>query len=526
MGGYYTHDEIIEHLVDLSEDYPDIVSNLEYLGDSHEGRAIYAIKISDNPNLDEDEPQVLYTGLHHSREPMSYMNLFYYMYWLVENYNNDIEATALVNNREMWFIPMVNPDGLVYNQEINPNGGGMQRKNHRETCSSNDNQYEWDGIDLNRNYGYQWGFNDEGSSPDPCSQTYRGTAPFSEPETQIIRDFVDEHNFLITLNYHSYGNLLIHPLGYIPGLLPPEPDLSIFREFGNEMTMYNNYLMGTGIETVGYTVNGEACDWMYAEKDIYAYTPEIGLWSDGFWPSSDRILPLAEENLHPNKFVSWAVGSKYKIQFNVDEDFYIQGQTYDLSYRIKNQGLGNSIGSVTVNIESSIFENEQIILNDLDSWEIYEGSISITIPSYLGGGSIVELTISVHDDIDYTFNEAVNLLIGEPELLFSDDAENGMNNWITSEWGLSQDEFEGNYSFSDSPQGDYLGDWSISTMSLQTPLDFSDVSDAYLQITSKWIIEEGWDWAQVLASMNGQDWVPLQGSYMSRWKWTRGSNFK
>ena len=128
MGGYYTHDEIIEHLVDLSEDYPDIVSNLEYLGDSHEGRAIYAIKISDNPNLDEDEPQVLYTGLHHSREPMSYMNLFYYMYWLVENYNNDIEATALVNNREMWFIPMVNPDGLVYNQEINPNGGGMQRK--------------------------------------------------------------------------------------------------------------------------------------------------------------------------------------------------------------------------------------------------------------------------------------------------------------------------------------------------------------------------------------------------------------
>ena len=515
MGGYYTHDEIIDHLVELSEEYPQIVSNLEYLGDSYEGRGIYAIKLSDNPNIDEDEPEVLYTGLHHAREPMSYMNLFYYMYWLVENYNIDDEATSLLNNREMWFIPMVNPDGLVYNQEISPNGGGMQRKNHRNTCSNNDDQYDWDGIDLNRNYAYQWGFDDEGSSPDPCSQTYRGTNPFSEPETQIIRNFIENHNFLITLNYHSYGNLLIHPLGYIPGLLPPEPDLSIFREFGDEMTMYNNYLMGTGIETVGYTVNGEACDWMYAEKGIYAYTPEIGMWSDGFWPSSDRILPLAEENLHPNKFVSWAVGSKYKIYMNFEEDYYIQGQTYSFSYRIKNQGLGDANGSVSINIESPIFDNEQITLDNLDSWQIYEGSKSFSIPNSLLGGSMVPLTISVHDDVEYLFSEVVQILIGEPEVIFSDNAENGMNNWETDDWGLSQNQFSGNYSFSDSPQGEYIGNWSSSSMTLQYPLNFSEVSDAYLQIAAKWAIEQGWDWAQVLASVDAQNWIPLQGNYMS-----------
>ena len=80
MGGYYTHDEIIEHLVELSQNYSHIVSNLQYLGDSLEGRPIYAVKFSDNPNDDENEPQVLYTGLHHAREPMSYMNLFYYMH--------------------------------------------------------------------------------------------------------------------------------------------------------------------------------------------------------------------------------------------------------------------------------------------------------------------------------------------------------------------------------------------------------------------------------------------------------------
>ena len=77
MGGYYTHDEVVEHLVELSEDYPNVVSELQYLGESYEGRPIYAVKLSDNPNSDENEPEVLYTGLHHAREPMSYMNLFY-----------------------------------------------------------------------------------------------------------------------------------------------------------------------------------------------------------------------------------------------------------------------------------------------------------------------------------------------------------------------------------------------------------------------------------------------------------------
>jgi len=515
MGGYYTHDEVVEHLVELSEDYPNVVSELQYLGESYEGRPIYAVKLSDNPNSDENEPEVLYTGLHHAREPMSYMNLFYYMYWLVENYNIEDEATALLNNREMWFIPMVNPDGLVYNQGINLNGGGMQRKNHRNTCSSNDDQYDWDGIDLNRNYSYQWAFDDEGSSPDLCSQTYRGSAPFSEPETQIIRDFVEDHDFPIVLNYHSYGNLLIHPLGYIAGLLPPEPDLSIFREFGDEMTMYNNYLMGTGIETVGYTVNGEACDWMYGQHGIYAYTPEIGMWSDGFWPPSDRILPLAEENLHPNKFVAWAVGSKYKVNMTFEEDFYIQGESYNFNYNIKNQGLENANGLVLINIESPIFENEQIMLTALDSWGIYSGSKSFSIPSNTIGGSMIPVIISVNDDLGFEFTETYNILVGQPDLLFSDDAESGMGNWNTDSWGLSQNEFAGNYSFADSPQGDYVGDWGSSEMTLNSPLDFSEVAVGYLQITSKWAIEEGWDWAQALGSTDGQNWIPLQGDYMS-----------
>ena len=76
-----------------------------------------------NPNLDEDEPEMLYTGLHHAREPMSFMNLYYFIYWILENYNIDERATQILNTREMWFIPIINPDGYEYNRSIAPNGG-------------------------------------------------------------------------------------------------------------------------------------------------------------------------------------------------------------------------------------------------------------------------------------------------------------------------------------------------------------------------------------------------------------------
>ena len=118
MGGYYTFDEIEENLDELSNECSNIITDKISIGQTLEGRDIWAIKISDNPNQDEDEPEVLYTGLHHAREPMSYMNLFYYMHWLCENYGIEQEATEILNTRELWFIPAINPDGLVYNEEI------------------------------------------------------------------------------------------------------------------------------------------------------------------------------------------------------------------------------------------------------------------------------------------------------------------------------------------------------------------------------------------------------------------------
>ena len=562
MGGYYTHQEIVDHLEELSSEYPSLVSSLQIIGQSLEGRDIYAVKLSDNPNIDENEPEVLYTGLHHAREPMSYMNLFYYMYWLVENYDTDELASGILNNRAVWFIPCVNPDGLIYNQEYAPNGGGMQRKNHRETCSNDNNQSNWDGIDLNRNYSYQWGYDDQGSSPDPCSQTYRGTNSFSEPETQAIRNFIQNHNFLATFNYHSYGNLLIHPYGYIPGLLPPEPDLSIFREYGEEMTKYNNYLMGTGIETVGYTVNGEADDWFYGEENIFAYTPEIGNSNDGFWPSSDRILPLAEENLYPNQFLSLIVGSRYDVEINgSNNNSFLPGEEYSLSVYINNSGLGNSNGDVYVDIVSTsndvIFEQDNFIISGIDARteveldELFQFQINEN-----PNNGVEQLIVSVYDEDGIISRASTGIVVGEPIMYLSeyfnndsgwtvgsasDDATSGIwergipsatyyEGTIVQPGGDSND--EGSYCFitGNDIQNDNVGydDVDGGKTSLVSPIfNLSQFESAFISY-EKWYSNNVGDnpnndsFQFQVSNNSGTDWIDVENTNVTNnyWEWS------
>ena len=421
MGGYYTFQEIEENIDELIFLYPNIISQKISIGLSLEGRNIWALKVSDNPNINEQEPQALYTGLHHSREPMSYMNLFYFMHWLGENYETDLLAQHLVNNRELWFIPAINPDGLVYNETIAPGGGGMQRKNTRDTCSGTPI-----GVDLNRNYGYLWGYDNEGSSPDGCNETYRGTSPFSEPETQAVRDFVNQHDFKINFNYHSYSDLLIYPFGYEYENNAPQEDIDIFIEYGQDMVQYNGYTLGTGPDLL-YPVNGDACDWMYGEANIFSYTPEIGSNSDGFWPATQRILPLAQENLYPNQVLALNAGSKYDVNISIDSESFNSNNVYPLFISIMNRGLSDSNGAVQVEIISSdnlVFELNEITLNGLDSREYIDlGDISyFELSNQSASGSIETITVNVYDN-DYYYSDSIEILIGEPISYIFDDFE-------------------------------------------------------------------------------------------------------
>jgi hypothetical protein len=205
MGAYKSLDEINQAVDDMIAAYPDIVSAKVSIGTTLEGRDMWAVKISDNPNVDEDEPELFYSAAIHAREVITPEILLYFMNHLTQQYGIDPEATDLVNNREMWFVLVNNPDGYYYNEVIAPGGGGMWRKNRR---NNGDGSF---GVDLNRNFGYMWGYDDEGSSPIPSDPTYRGSAAFSEPESQNLRDFIAAHDFVLTIYYHSYSNLIICP---------------------------------------------------------------------------------------------------------------------------------------------------------------------------------------------------------------------------------------------------------------------------------------------------------------------------
>src|SRR5262245_25584780 len=174
MGGYHTLAEVEAILDSFHTQFPALTTAKWSLGKSVENRDVWAIKISDHPGTDENEPEVRIDSLHHAREPVSMEMTLFFMDWLLTNYGTDPLATYLVDEREIYLVPIVNPDGYEYNRQTNPQGGGLWRKNRRNNGGGSF------GVDLNRNYSYQWGGN--GSSGDSNSETYRGPSPFSEPE--------------------------------------------------------------------------------------------------------------------------------------------------------------------------------------------------------------------------------------------------------------------------------------------------------------------------------------------------------
>lgn len=296
MAGFYTLKEVEAKLDELYEKYKKtgLITKKKSIGKSYEKRDIYFVKISDNATKDESkvEPQVLYTALTHAREPAGMMTVIYFMHYLLENYETDQRVKNIVDNKELFFIPVVNPDGYAYNEKTNPNGGGMLRKNRN-------------GVDLNRNFGPEdlWDYPNGGSGTSEWSSTYRGKAPFSEPEAKAFFDFIMAHNFKTNLNYHTYSNLLIYPWG-----IKDETADSRFITMAKEMTKINGYRTGTAPGLL-YAVRGVTDDSFYKAKGVFAMTPEVGSRSDGFWPRASRIFPLAQENLEMNLLLAEYAGT-------------------------------------------------------------------------------------------------------------------------------------------------------------------------------------------------------------------------
>jgi hypothetical protein len=302
MGGFPTFTEALAIMDSLHQLYPSITTGRDSIGNTYEGRAIWAMKISDNPDQDEDEPEFFVNSLIHAREPMGLEATLLFMRYLCENYGIDSTVTYLVNNREFYFVPMINPDGYEYNRQYSPQGGGMWRKNRHGQ-----------GIDLNRNWGYMWGYDDDGSSPNPWDETYRGTAAFSEPETQALRQYIDTHHFSIVMNFHSYANDFLYSWCYEDLFTPDEPLLQVIAD---SVTANNGYASGTAWEVL-YNTNGDSNDWQYGEQTekpkIFGFTMEIGNNNDGFWPDPSRIPALWNDVLPSLLFLSKIAADPYAV---------------------------------------------------------------------------------------------------------------------------------------------------------------------------------------------------------------------
>lgn len=359
LGSYLTYTEMVEMLDSIHRRYPHLISEKEIIGYTLEGREMYVVKISDNPDKNEShEKQVLYDAMHHAREPQGMMQLMYFMWYIMDRYeNNDLVAKYIINNRELYFVPIVNPDGYVYNELIEPNGGGMWRKNR----SSNSDGSR--GVDLNRNYGYDWGYDDIGSSPFGSSNTFRGVSAFSEPETQNMRDFVNTKKFKSNLSYHTFGGYLIYPFGAKENYYTP--DSNLFRLYADSLTKDNGYFAGTVFETLSYFANGGSCDWMYGDTShskIISFTPEVGFAGDGFWPAPSRIVPLCEENIAPNLFLA-----KYAVNgldvINKDTTY-----AYEFNFSINLKYLSTRLDN-NKSIKSYLdFYNNPLVITNLDTF--------------------------------------------------------------------------------------------------------------------------------------------------------------
>jgi carboxypeptidase T len=287
---YHNYAEMTADLNAVVAAHP-AIARQQTIGQSYQGRNIVAIKISDNVNVDENEPEVLYNAHQHAREHLTVEMAIYLAHLYTENYGSDSRITNIVNSREIWIIPDVNPDGGEY--DIATGSYRSWRKNRQPNSGTTAV-----GTDLNRNWGYNWGCCG-GSSGSPSSETYRGTSAFSAPETQVLRDFVTSRvlggvqQIKANIDFHTYSELVLWPFGYTTANTAPGLDAdqeATFRTIGVQMANTNGYTPEQSSDL--YITDGDSIDWMWGSQRIWAYTFEMYPASSaggGFYPPDEII---------------------------------------------------------------------------------------------------------------------------------------------------------------------------------------------------------------------------------------------
>lgn len=508
MGGFLTYSEMLQELDDMASLYPNLITIKQSISNfsTEEGRPIYWVRMSDNPNTNENEPEMLYSAIHHAREPGSLQQTIFYMWYLLENYSSNDEVQAILNNTELYFVPCINPDGYIYNETTNPNGGGLWRKNRRDNL---DGEY---GVDLNRNYDYQWG--GAGTSANTNSDVYRGPNAFSEVETQAMKWLCEQHDFKIALNSHTYSNLLLYPFGYATGQI--SPDDATFRAMSEVMVEQNGYI--NQISAALYPAAGDSDDWMYAEtsthNEILAMTPEVG---SSFWPSANSItamcLDMVYHNLMAANFLTNYAKTYDKTPFSITQN------TGHFSYDIKRLGLdapGNFTVSITPISPNIVSVGAPKAHNGMALLQTDEDSISFTLSSSIQDGDEIKYIINTNNGL-YDSKDTITKYYGTFQPLLAENGDN-TNNWSnTGDWGTtSQYAYSPSSSITDSPNGNYDNN-SNTSIRLTNGVSLSNAISATASFYARWDIEEDWDYVQFeISTDGGNTWIPQCGKYTNK----------
>lgn len=295
---YHSYQELQTDLQALQTQYPALVT-LSSMGRTTQNRDMPIVRISGKTPAQASEaklPVILFMGCHHAREYLSVEMPLMLAKHLTSQYGHDANITRLLDSREVYIAPMINPDGHTY--DFNGTAeGNMWRKNRRRNGG---NSY---GVDLNRNYGFKWGTG--GSSSDPSSDTYKGPEPFSEPETRAVRDFVDSQPRMTTLlSFHSFSELILYPWGHSSESIGVNDgdaaDLPVFEKMANTMSNWNGYTPEQA--SALYIASGDTTDWAYGAHRIIAFTFELypkSMYDGGFYPGDGAIDPTFQENIRP-----------------------------------------------------------------------------------------------------------------------------------------------------------------------------------------------------------------------------------
>ncbi|MFG6194883.1 M14 family zinc carboxypeptidase [Nonomuraea sp. JJY05] len=294
--GYHNFAEMSADINALVAAHPNIVSQSTF-GTSYEGRALRLIKISDNVGTDENEPEVLFTAHQHAREHLTVEMALYIMHLLADNYGTDSRITNLVNTREIWIMPDLNPDGGEY--DIATGSYRSWRKNRQPNSGSSAV-----GTDLNRNWAYQWGCCG-GSSGSTSSETYRGASAESAPEVRAAANWVRSRvvggvqQIKTNLDWHTYSELVLWPYGYTfndtaPGLT--QDDRDAHATLGQNMASTNGYTPEQASDL--YITDGTIDDWMWGAYKIFSFTFEMYPTGSnpGFYPPDEQIVPQTTRN--------------------------------------------------------------------------------------------------------------------------------------------------------------------------------------------------------------------------------------